>query len=758
MENLVIVESAAKSKTITKYLGKGFKVLASYGHVRDLPAKQGAVNPEDHFAMKYDLITKNAKHVDDIVKAMKTADNLYLATDPDREGEAISWHIYEILKAKKALKDKGVHRVVFHEITKSAIQKAMAEPREISMDLVNAQQARRALDYLVGFNLSPLLWKKVAYGLSAGRVQSPALRLIVEREEEIEKFVSQEYWSLLAHLHQDTVEFTAKLIQYKGQTLKQFDINNAESAAAAKETLLNAAKGVLTVSDIQKKQKKRNPAAPFTTSTLQQEASRKLGFTTKKTMQIAQNLYEGLDIGEGVTGLITYMRTDSVTLSQDAIGEMREYITKEYSQAFLPDQPRVYKTKAKNAQEAHEAIRPTSVLRTPQSIKSFLTPDQFKLYDLIWKRALASQMQHALIDTLAVDFTAGDQGVFRATGSSIASPGFIAVYQEDFDDPKTEEEDNARLPNFKIGETLPLEEIETKQHFTEPPPRYSEASLVKALEEFGIGRPSTYVSIISTLQQRKYVTLEHKRFHPTDMGRVVNKFLTQYFTRYVDYNFTAKLEDQLDEVSRGEEQWVPLLEKFWDPFKSLITEIEGSVKRSDVTQEALDEACPECGKPLSIRLSRNGKFIGCTGYPECKYTRPLEKATGGEPEPEPETLDRNCPDCGSPLQYRMGRYGKFIGCSNYPKCKHIESLNKPETTGITCPNCEKGELIGKKSRYGKLFYACNRYPDCKYALWNKPIDEPCPKCAWPIMTIKETKRKGVEKVCPKEGCGFIAPA
>lgn len=761
MQNLVIVESPAKSKTITKYLGKGFKVLASFGHVRDLPAKQGAVNPEDHFAMKYELISKNEKHVNEIVKAMKEADALYLATDPDREGEAISWHLYEILKAKKTLKDKPVHRVVFHEITKNAIQSAMEHPRELSMDLVNSQQARRALDYLVGFNLSPLLWKKVARGLSAGRVQSPALRLIVEREEEIEKFVSQEYWSLLAHLSKDKIDFTAKLASLDGKSLKQFDINSEELATATKQALIEAAKGQFNVVDVQKKQKKRNPAAPFITSTLQQEAARKLGFTTKKTMQIAQNLYEGIDIGEGVVGLITYMRTDSVVLSQDATAEMREYIIKEYGNEFLPDSPRVYKTKSKNAQEAHEAIRPTSILRTPQSLKTFLSPDQFKLYDLIWKRTLASQMQHALIDTLAVDFAAGTKGVFRATGSSIAKPGFIAVYQEDFDDPKAEEEDNARLPSFSVGDVLPLKDIETKQHFTEPPPRYSEASLVKALEEFGIGRPSTYASIISTLQTREYVTLENKRFKPTDVGRVVNKFLTQYFTQYVDYDFTAKLEDKLDEVSRGEMQWVPLLEDFWKDFKPKVNEIDSSVKRSDVTQEAIDEACPECGKPLSIRLSRNGRFIGCTGYPECKYTRPLEKKEGegdSTDKPEPEMLDRACPECNSPLQYRMGRYGKFIGCSNYPKCKHIESLNKPETTGVTCPSCEKGEMVGKKSRYGKLFYACNRYPDCKYAVWNKPVNEQCPKCAWPIMTIKETKRKGVEKVCPKEGCGFSQAA
>jgi DNA topoisomerase-1 len=755
MKNLVIVESPAKCKTITKYLGKDFQVLASYGHVRDLPAKQGAVDTANDFAMTYQLIDRNAKHVDAIVKAMKSADALYLATDPDREGEAISWHLSEILKSKKLLKDKPVHRVVFHEITKTAISAAMAHPRELSMDLVNAQQARRALDYLVGFNLSPLLWKKVARGLSAGRVQSPALRLIVEREEEIEKFVKQEYWSIIAHLNKNKIDFTAKLSKLDSKIVKQFDVKNADEALALKTEILAAAKGELKVITLEKKQKKRQPAAPFITSTLQQEAARKLGFTTKKTMQIAQNLYEGIDVGEGSLGLITYMRTDSVVLSQDAMAEIREFIIQKYGNENLPDAPRVFKTRSKNAQEAHEAVRPTSILRQPSEIKSFLNTDQFKLYELIWKRTLASQMQHALIDTVGVDFAAGDSAIFRATGSSIAAPGFLSVYEEGVDEKNEDDEGGNRLPILKVGDILPLRELETKQHFTEPPPRYSEASLVKALEEFGIGRPSTYASIISTLQQREYVVLETKRFKPTDIGRVVNKFLTSYFTRYVDYHFTANLEDELDSISRGEKEWVPLLNEFWQPFKQQVGDIEQSVKRSDVTQEAMDEACPQCGKPLSIRLSKNGRFIGCTAYPECSYTRPLE---GSSEAAAPELLDRNCPQCDKPLQYRVGRYGRFIGCTGYPDCKFIESLNKPEATGVTCPECEKGELVGRKSRYGKIFYSCQRYPDCKYAVWNKPINTPCPKCAWPLMTIKETKRRGVEKVCPKEGCGHAEPA
>lgn len=753
MNNLVIVESPAKCKTITKYLGPGFKVLASFGHVRDLPAKTGAVKPEDHFAMTYALIERNSKHVDEIAKAMKSADTLYLATDPDREGEAISWHLFEVLKAKKLLKDKPVHRVVFHEITKSAITAAMAHPRTLSMDLVDSQQARRALDYLVGFTLSPLLWKKVQRGLSAGRVQSPALRLIVEREEEIEAFVAQEYWSILAHLNKDKIDFTAKLFSLDGKPVKQFDVNNDKDAAQVKAELLAAAKGQLNVKKVEKKQKKRQPAAPFITSTLQQDASRKLGFTTKKTMMVAQSLYEGVDIGEGAVGLITYMRTDSVVLSQEALTEMRDFIQKEYGKACLPDAPRIFKSKSKNAQEAHEAIRPTSAFRKPEAIKSFLNADQFKLYQLIWKRAIASQMENALIDTVSVDLWAGDKGFFRATGSVIASPGFLSVYQETFEDKKPDDEDedaDRRLPTLKEGDVLPLKDIETKQHFTEPPPRYSEANLVKALEEFGIGRPSTYASIISTLQQREYALLDNKRFKPTDVGRVVVKFLREYFTKYVDYDFTANLEDDLDKVACGQEAWIPLLEKFWQPFKDQVDSIEKSVKRSDVTQEAMNEACPKCTKPLSIRLSRNGRFIGCTAYPECDYTRSMD----GEVAAEPELLERNCPTCEKPLQYRVGRYGKFIGCTGYPACKYLESMNKAEPTGVDCPECQKGELVTKKSRYGKVFYSCKRYPDCKYALWNKPINEPCPTCAWPLLTLKETKRKGLEKVCPKPGCGF----
>jgi len=760
-KNLVIVESPAKAKTIEKYLGKDFKVLASYGHVRDLPSKEGVVDPEHQFKMVYQVIEKNAKHVDAIKQALKKADALYLATDPDREGEAISWHLQELLKEKKLLKGKAVHRVAFHEITKTAVKAAIDNPRDVSMDLIHAYQARRALDYLVGFNLSPLLWKKIRRGLSAGRVQSPALRLIAEREDEIEKFKAEEYWTIEADTAVKKQNFSAKLIEYQNEKMTQFSITNTEQAEKTRNTLLKAANGKLRVSKVDKKQRKRNPSAPFTTSTMQQEASRKLGFTAQRTMRTAQQLYEGIDTGSGAVGLITYMRTDSVNLADEAVKEIRAAIANRYGKENVPEEPRQYKTKAKNAQEAHEAIRPTSADVAPDSIKTFLSPEQYKLYDLIWKRTLASQMIHATFDTVAIDLQCGPENRFRANGSVITSPGFMLVYQEGTDDAKKGEDESENdsdriLPPMQEGDELDLLEIRNEQHFTEPPPRYTEASLVKTLEEYGIGRPSTYASIIHTLQQREYVTLEQKRFQPTDVGRVVNKFLTQYFTQYVDYNFTAKLEDELDAIARGEREWIPLMDEFWKPFIALVGTIEETVQRKDVTQEAMDEKCPKCGKPLSTRLGKRGRFIGCTGYPECDYTRNLNEDSSAPLEPE-IVEGRMCPECGSQLIIKQGRYGKFIGCSGYPKCKHIEPLVKPADTGVECPECHKGTMLERKSRYGKLFYSCSRYPDCMYAVWNKPIAEPCPKCAWPIMMIKTTKRKGTEKVCTRKTCGYAEP-
>ncbi|WP_027467839.1 type I DNA topoisomerase [Deefgea rivuli] len=750
--NLLIVESPSKAKTLQKYLGKDFQILASYGHVRGLVRKSGSVDPEKDFKMKYQVIDKNKKHVDAICDAVEAADHVYLASDPDREGEAISWHIMEILKAKKLVSpEKTFKRVVFHEITETAVLHAVANPRDIDFNLVNAQQARSALDYLVGFNLSPLLWRKVRTGLSAGRVQSPALRLICEREIEIRAFNPQEYWSIHLDTKKGRSKVAAKLTTWQGKKLDQFDIPNE----AEQTTILNGLAGKdAVVHSVEKKKKSRSPAAPFTTSTLQQEAVRKLGFTTDRAMRTAQQLYEGINLGGETVGLITYMRTDSVALSNDALAEIRGYISEQFDKDYLPKDPIAYKNKAKNAQEAHEAVRPTSIHRTPESVKTFLSPEQFKLYQMIWKRTLACQMTSAKFDTVAVDIAVGGpENLFRATGQTLVFPGFIAVYQEDADD-VDDDEDEARLPVMTEGDALPVEKISGEQHFTQPPPRFTEASLVKSLEEFGIGRPSTYASIIFTLKDREYVILDKKRFTPTDTGEVVNKFLSEHFTQYVDYNFTAKLEDKLDEISNGSREWIPVLEEFWVKFHKQVEEKQ-ALSRAEATHEAMDEDCPKCGKhKLSIRLGRRGRFISCTSYPECDYTRNI----GDDPDAvplEPEVVpDRTCPKCESPLHIKLGRYGKFIGCSAYPKCKHIEPLEKPKDTGIECPECHKGSLIERKSRYGKLFYSCNTYPDCKYATWNPPVLEACPQCKWPIMTIKVTKRRGTEKVCPQKECGY----
>jgi DNA topoisomerase-1 len=607
-KNLLIVESPAKAKTINKYLGKDFTVLASYGHVRDLRPKEGAVDPDSDFAMTYELIDKNEKHVDAIAKAAAKAEALYLATDLDREGEAISWHISEILKQRKLLDGKKLHRVVFSEITPHAIQEAVAHPRNLSLDLVNAQQARRALDYLVGFNLSPVLWRKVQRGLSAGRVQSPALRMIVEREEEIEAFKAREYWTIEADCAHPDQRFGARLLRLRGKKFEQFDLTNERDAHAARDGLLKSAQGRLVVSEVQSKERKRRPAPPFTTSTLQQEAARKLGFSTSRTMRIAQGLYEGVAIGdEGTVGLITYMRTDSVHLASDAIAEMRKVIARDFGAKALPEHPNFYRAKAKNAQEAHEAIRPTSALHTPASIGAYLNDDQRKLYELIWKRAVACQMQFATLNTVSVDLDAGGDSTFRASGTTVVDPGFLAIYEEGRDQKGAEDDDeNRKLPAMQVGEAVPLAGVLAEQHFTEPPPRYSEASLVKALEEYGIGRPSTYASIIQTLLNREYVLLDSRRFRPTDVGRAVAKFLSGHFTQYVDYDFTAKLEDELDAVSRGEEEWVPLMRKFWGPFKTLVAEKTETVDRAEATGARELGADPASGKPISVRLGRYG--------------------------------------------------------------------------------------------------------------------------------------------------------
>ncbi|MDS4025803.1 MAG: DNA topoisomerase I [Candidatus Contendobacter sp.] len=682
-KNLVIVESPAKAKTIKKYLGKDFEVLASYGHVRDLIPKEGAVDPDHDFAMKYQLIEKNERHVETIAKAATKAETLYLATDPDREGEAISWHLYEILRQRELLGDKPVRRVVFHEVTERAIQDAVAHPRTLSLDLVNAQQARRALDYLVGFNLSPLLWKKIRPGLSAGRVQSPALRMIVEREEEIERFQPREYWTLEADAAKTGQPFSARLTEYGDEKLTPFSIADGVQARTMEATLRAAAHvqlmesdpaampdqvGRLRVARIERKQRKRNPAAPFTTSTLQQEASRKLGFSTQRTMRVAQQLYEGMDTGQGAVGLITYMRTDSVNLAQDALNDIRALIAQRYGAHNLPAGPRLFKTKAKNAQEAHEAIRPTAITVLPEMIRAHLNADQYALYELIWKRTVACQMIPATLDTVAVDLACGPGNSFRATGSTVADPGFMAVYREDVDDAADEDESRA-LPPLREGEWVDLLALRSEQHFTEPPPRYSEASLVKTLEEYGIGRPSTYATIISTLLARDYAVLNHSRFQPTDIGRIVNRFLTQHFTQYVDYEFTAHLEDGLDAVSRGEKDWLPLMRDFWHPFKQRVEEKTEKVSRQEVVQSRELGQDPKTGKPISVRMGRFGAFaqIGDKDAAEKPRFASLR------PEQRLDTItlaealalfqlprDLGATAAGESIQVNIGRFGPYV--------------------------------------------------------------------------------------------------
>ena len=690
-ENLVIVESPAKAKTIKKYLGNKFEVLASYGHVRDLVPKEGAVDPARRFAMKYDIIERNERHVEAISRALKKAKALYLATDPDREGEAISWHLRELLKDRGDLEGKDVHRVEFFEITRNAVRQAIENPRDLSLDLVNAQQARRALDYLVGFNLSPLLWKKVRRGLSAGRVQSPALRMICEREAEIQAFIPREYWTLDAIGERSAQSFPLRLVEFSGRKVEQFSFTDAAGANAVETTLRTASgagttvaeadgegpgrlvpPGALTVLDVERKQRNSYPSPPFTTSTLQQEAARKLGYSAQRTMRLAQQLYEGVDYGEGAVGLITYMRTDAVNLANEAIGEIRQVIGKLYGAESVPDTPRVYKNKSRNAQEAHEAIRPTAAAVLPQMLEGRIDADLQKLYALIWKRAVACQMIHAVKDTVAVNLLAGADGpgrhLLRAHGSTLVKPGYMAVYIEGRDD-SADDEDERILPAMEAGDRVELVSLRGVQHFTEPPPRYSEASLVKALEEHGIGRPSTYASIISTLKDREYVDMDGRRFIPTDIGKIVNNFLSVNFGKYVDYGFTAAMEDELDAVSRGEESWTEPLQKFWQPFIDLVEHTEKNVSRDEAAQSRELGTDPASGKPISVRMGRFGPFVQIgtrddADKPKFAGLRPgqkmdtialdaalqlfqLPRKLGSTPE-------------GEPLEANIGRFGPYI--------------------------------------------------------------------------------------------------
>ena len=675
-KNLLIVESPAKASTINKYLGKDFEVLASYGHVRDLVPKEGAVDPDNDFAMRYGIIERNKKHVDRIVASARKADHVYLATDLDREGEAISWHIAEILKERGINSNTSIQRVVFSEITKRAVDKAMENPRNLAGNLVDAQQARRALDYLVGFNLSPLLWKKVRRGLSAGRVQSPALRMIVEREEEIERFEAREYWTIEADLGPEDGRFSANLVRLDGAKFDQFDITDEARASEVQRQVEQSAQGQFEVARINKRQRRRRAQPPFITSTLQQEAARRLRFTTQRTMRIAQQLYEGIDTGDGAQGLITYMRTDSVALSQDALSEIRAMIKKEYGPGLVPEKPNFYQSKSKNAQEAHEAIRPSTADLTPIRLKSRLSEDQYRLYELIWNRAVASQMIPAVYDTVSAEFDVGEHS-FRATGSTLIEPGFLSVYQD-----AQAAQDN-RLPELSEGDKVALAAVRPEQHFTEPPPRYSEASLVKTLEEHGIGRPSTYASIIQTLKDREYVELENRRFTPTATGRVVANFLSSHFERYVDYEFTARLEDELDAISRGEHDWIPLLRDFWQPFIDRVHEKDETVSRQEAQQARELGIDPKSGKPVIVRLGRFGPFaqIGQAEDDE----KPL--FAGLRPGQKMETIEldealalfklpRNLGETpqGEPVQANIGRFGPYIryGTRNFVSLKEID--------------------------------------------------------------------------------------
>ena len=774
-KNLVIVESPAKAKTISKYLGKDFDVLASYGHVRDLVPKEGAVDPDHGFAMKYQVIDRNEKHVNAIIRALKKADALYLATDPDREGEAISWHLIELLREKNALDDKDVHRVIFHEITKNAVRDAIEHPRGLSDDLVGAQQARRALDYLVGFNLSPLLWKKVQRGLSAGRVQSPALRMIVERELEIEAFKAREYWSIEADLAKDEQPFGSRLVSYRGEKVEQFSFENETAAREVERTLLDAAQGELTAVSVTKKQRRRNPAAPFTTSTLQQEASRKLGFNTQRTMRVAQKLYEGIELpGEGNVGLITYMRTDSVALAQVAVDEIRDVIAERYGKENVPETPREFKTKSKNAQEAHEAIRPTSVARAPDEIKGALDEDQLKLYSLIWRRTMACQMIPAVFDTVAIDFAAGkpdDGHRLRANGSILVVPGFIAVYQEGKDDATTDEGDRL-LPEIAEGDVVKLVELRPEQHFTEPPPRFTEASLVKTLEEYGIGRPSTYASIIATLKNREYVEMDGKRFIPSDIGRIVNGFLTDHFTQYVDYDFTARLEDELDAVSRGEADWVPVLDRFWKPFHELCEEKEATVTREQVAQARELGTDPKSGKPVTVRMGRYGPFVQIgtkddEDKPKFAGLRPGQKMNDVTLEDALELfkLPRKLGETadGQPVSASIGRFGPYVRYGDkfvsirgdddpytieLPRALELIEEKKKADAERLIQDFEDEGIQVLNGRYGP--YITNKAKNARVPKDRDPKSLTLEECKELLAAAPERGRRGKKKVAKKK--------
>ncbi|MFN2543054.1 MAG: type I DNA topoisomerase [Actinomycetota bacterium] len=745
-----MVESPTKAKTLERYLGSGYSVKASYGHIRDLPKNKIGVDTESNFEPQYVVPEASKKAVTALKTAYKKAGDLILATDYDREGEAIAFHVAEIL----GVEPSDAKRVTFTEITKDAILEAFAEPRNLDLRLVEAQQARRILDRLVGYRISPILWKKVRTGLSAGRVQSVALRLIVDREREIRAFQAKEYWTVDARLAPDgesgtspdpEAAFLARLIQVGEDKLaaspdKTGLVLGAE--ADAQQHVERLREAAYRVKEVREREVKRSPSPPFTTSTLQQEAARKLSFSSRKTMVVAQQLYEGVTIpGEGQVGLITYMRTDSVNIAEQALQEIAQVVREQYGDQYALDKPRRYKKKQRGAQEAHEAIRPTGAHRLPETLEAHLERDQARLYRLIWQRAVASQMTEARFDQVSVDIEATPPEIaaagpsaylLRATGQTLKFDGFRRVYFEGREEEEVDQDAEARLPRLTAELVLRLLEVLPEQHFTQPPPRFSEASLVKALEELGIGRPSTYASIISTLVAREYVLLESRRFFPQDVGEVVTDLLVEHFPEIVDVNFTAHFEEELDDIAEGKLGWTQVLDEFYGPFERLLEKKQDEIERFE---EDLDETCPRCpeegrepGK-LTVKLGRAGKFVGCSNYPECRYTRNLD----GEVKQEPQETGEDCPECGKPLIRRSGRYGPFTGCSGYPECKYIKKEQK--STGVACPQCGEGELVVKRTRRGKTFYGCGRYPECDFAVWQRPVPDPCPECG-KLMTYQ----------------------
>ena len=763
-KNLVIVESPAKARTLEKYLGRDFQVKASVGHVVDLPKSKLGVDVKKNFAPDFTVIQAKKKVIDELKKAAKGKDNIYLASDPDREGEAIAWHI-----ADQVVKNhKHVHRVLFNEITKKAVLEAIANPLELDRNKFDAQVARRVLDRLVGYKISPLLWTKVRRGLSAGRVQSVAVRLVCDREKDIRAFEPVEYWSLTALLEgRLPPSFKAKLVRWKDQKVdnKKFRLENDETVQGIIKSLDGAS---WVIGDVEKKERRRFPTSPFVTSKLQQEAARKLGFQPKRTMQLAQQLYEGVELGsEGSVGLITYMRTDSTRVSNDALDAVRHHIQSQYGKNYVPDKPNTFRSK-KGAQDAHEAIRPTSVEYTPERVRRYLRRDMFQLYSLIWDRFVASQMVPAVYDQTAFEIPV-KEALFRATGQQIKFDGFMKVYIEGRDErpaqPNGEDDDDevqdldGVLPDLQKGDALKLLSMDPRQHFTQPPPRFTQASLIKELDENGIGRPSTYAAIISNILDREYVSQnESRQLAPTDLGFLVTDLLVESFPDILNVEFTAGMEDQLDKIEDGKEKWTKTMKRFYTPFERDLKKAAKEMRDVKRQEVPTDIDCEKCGAKMVIKWGRNGEFLACPQYPECKTTKNFKRDEEGKIEiAVEEEVNETCELCGRPMLLRWGKFGRFLGCSGYPECKNIQPLEKPVDLGIKCPECKEGNIKERKSRWGKVFYGCDKYPECKFATWDKPMPTPCPTCESPILVEKVTKRAGRVHRCYKKECGYSIP-